>query len=316
MFDEENLTPHEHNLKDIKKIFDVYISPSNTQIRIVLNYLKEAFPQENLADESINEDGRSISLPEHLESNIKDLILSDESLPTNICRYVSLETVFNIISNKTIRMNCIVGMNDSSEVNFVGKTFYGPEYLNRIPDEKEKINDIYILSCSSIEMKDDLTQWRLYADDAKGVCLIFEVNKPQYRYDVRKITYIDPEQENDSFFGKIKELVSKNNIIFKNFHTWCHFLKPKDYEIEAEVRVLYENKKIKKPHWFLAKPINVLSSYIDVELNDDFPLKLKEIILGPKCPEKETNRDQLNVLLKRMGFNDVKVDFSRIDNYR
>ncbi|MBR6125800.1 hypothetical protein IKQ19_19775, partial [Candidatus Saccharibacteria bacterium] len=146
--------------------------------------------------------------------------------------------------------------------------------------------------------------------------LIFEVNKPQYRYDVRKITYIDPEQENDSFFGKIKELVSKNNIIFKNFHTWCHFLKPKDYEIEAEVRVLYENKKIKKPHWFLAKPINVLSSYIDVELNDDFPLKLKEIILGPKCPEKETNRDQLNVLLKRMGFNDVKVDFSRIDNYR
>ncbi len=316
LFDEENFTPHEHNLKDIKKIFDVYISPSNTQIRVVLNYLKETFPQENLADESINEDGRSISLPEHLESNIKNLILSDEPLPTNICRYVSLETVFNIISNKTIRMNCIVGMNDSSEINFVGKTFYGPEYLNRIPDEKERINDIYILSCSSIEMKDDLTQWRLYADDAKGVCLVFEVNKPQYRYDVRKITYIDPEQENDSFFGKIKELVSKNNIVFKNFHTWCHFLKPKDYKIEAEVRVLYENKKIKKPHWFLAKPINVLSSYIDVELNDDFPLKLKEIILGPKCPEKETNRDQLNVLLKRMGFDNVKVDFSRIDNYR
>lgn len=316
LFDEENFTPHEYDLENIKKIFDEFISPSSTQIRVVLNYLKETFPQENLADESINEDGRSISLPEHLESNIKNLILSDEPLPTNICRYVSLETVFNIISNKTIRMNCIVGMNDSSEINFVGKTFYGPEYLNRIPDEKEKINDIYILSCSSIEMKDDLTQWRLYADDAKGVCLVFEVNKPQYRYDVRKITYIDPEQENDSFFGKIKELVSKNNIVFKNFHTWCHFLKPKDYKIEAEVRVLYENKKIKKPHWFLAKPINVLSSYIDVELNDDFPLKLKEIILGPKCPEKETNRDQLNVLLKRMGFDNVKVDFSRIDNYR
>ena len=93
-------------------------------------------------------------------------------------------------------------------------------------------------------------------------------------------------------------------------------IKPKDYKIEAEVRVLYENKKIKKPHWFLAKPINVLSSYIDVELNDDFPLKLKEIILGPKCPEKETNRDQLNVLLKRMDFENVKVDFSKIDNYR
>ena len=316
LFDEENFTPHEYNLESIKKIFDEYISPSSVQIRNVLNYLKETFPQEHLADESINEDGRSISLPEHLESNIKDLILSDEPLPTNICRYVSLETAFNIISNKTIRMNCIVGMNDSSEVNFVGKTFYGPEYLNRIPDEKDKINDIYILSCSSIEMKDDLTQWRLYADDAKGVCLIFEVNKPQYRYDVRKITYIDPEKENDSFFSRIKELVAKNNIIFKNFHTWCHFLKPKDYKIEAEVRVLYENKKIKKPHWFLAKPINVLSSYIDVELNDDFPLKLKEIILGPKCPEKETNRDQLNVLLKRMDFENVKVDFSKIDNYR
>lgn len=316
LFDEENLTPHEYSLENIKQIFDEYISPSNTKKRNVLNYLKETFPQENLVDESINAEGKSISLPEHLESSIKDLILSEEPLPTNICRYVSLETAFSIVANKAIRMNCIVGMNDSSEVNFVGKTFYGPEYLNSIPDEKDKINDIYILSCSSIEMKDDLTQWRLYADDAKGVCLIFEVNKPQYRYDVRKITYIDPEKENDSFFGKIRELASKNNIIFKNFHTWCHFLKPKDYKIESEVRVLYENIKIKKPHWFLAKPINVLSSYIDVELNDDFPLKLKEIILGPKCPEKETNRDQLNVLLKRMGLDDVKVDFSRIDNYR
>ena len=53
-----------------------------------------------------------------------------------------------------------------------------------------------------------------------------------------------------------------------------------------------------------------------MELNDDFPLKLQEIILGPKCPEKEINRNQLYVLLKRNGFEGVNVDFSNIDNYR
>ena len=316
LFDREHLTPHEYDLKIIKDIFDDYSSPSSIQKRGILQYLEELFPQKHLTSNDIQDVDRNIFLPESLETDIKNSILNKEPLPKIVCRYVSLETAFNIISSQAIRMNSIVGMNDSSETNFVGKLFYGQEYLDRIPEESEKINDIFILSCSSIDKEDDLTQWRLYADDAKGVCLIFEVNKPQYRYDVKKVIYIDPQQEKDSFFNKIKDFVSKNSIVFKNFHTWCHFIKSKDYEIESEVRVLYENIKIKKQNWFLAKPINVLSSYIDVELNDDFPLKLKKIILGPKCPEKETNREQLRVLLNRKGFDEVKVDFSKIDNYR
>ena len=315
LIDEESLSVQKTDLTQIKKILEDYSSPSSTQIREALQYLKNLFPQEKLDNPNTNNEDQ-FYLPKQLESDIKDLILNNDPLPQKICRYVSLETAFSIISNKSIRMNCIVGMNDTSEVNFVGNSFYGQKYLDRIPWEKEKINDIYILSCSSIEKKDDLTQWRLYADDATGVCLVFDVSKPQYRYDVRKVTYIDPQKEKDSFFGRIQELVSKNNIIFRNFHTWCHFLKPKDYEIESEVRVLYDNQNIKQPHWFLAKPINVLSSYIEVELNGDFPLKLKEIILGPKCPEKEINRNQLHVLLKRNGFEGVNVDFSEIDNYR
>ena len=315
LIDEESLSVKKTDLLQVKKIFEDYTSPSSTQIRDALRYLKDFFPQEKTGNPNTdNED--QFYLSKQLESDIKELILNNGPLPQKVCRYVSLETAFRIISNRSIRMNCIVGMNDASEVNFVGNSFYGQKYLDYIPEEKEKINDIYILSCSSIEKKDDLTQWRLYADDATGVCLVFDVNKPQYRYDVRKVTYIDPQKEKDSFFGRIQELVSKNNIVFRNFHTWCHFLKPIDYEIESEVRVLYDNQNIKQPHWFLAKPINVLSSYIDVELNDDFPLKLQEVILGPKCPEKEINRNQLYVLLKRKGFEGIHVDFSKIDNYR
>lgn len=324
----EQLAPQKIEFQDIINRLDEYVSPSGKKNSSILTNLKEILPKGKYTEKDIigKEDG--ITLSERLETDIKNIILTNEDIPQRVYRYVSLETAFNIIMNKTIRMNGIVGMNDSSEINFVGEHFYGKNYLDTIPDEKEKINDIFILSCSTNDKGDDLTQWRLYADDAKGVCLGFDVKKPQYRYDVRKVVYIDSEQKDNvtkkiskknkenEIFWKIKDLVARNNIFFKNFHTWSHFIKPSDYKVESEVRVLYENKKIKKQNWFLSKPLNILSSYIDVELNDDFPLTLKLIRLGPKCPERNINQIQLRVMLDRSGFKNVDVIPSDIDNYR
>jgi hypothetical protein len=49
------------------------------------------------------------------------------------------------------------------------------------------------------------------------------------------------------------------------------------------------------------------------------PLKLKKIVLGSKCPEKEVNRVQIKQMLtERVKFSslNVEVGISEIDNYR
>ncbi len=108
---------------------------------------------------------------------------------TQICRYTSLKTIFEMLSYLSFRMSGLVGMNDKSEVNYV------ESYLNRDngnisidkPLIKEHhntiiaINNRYITSCSKIERKDDLTLWRLYSDDAKGVCLVFDVKPKKFK---------------------------------------------------------------------------------------------------------------------------------------
>ena len=120
---------------------------------------------------------------------------------TQICRYTGLNTIFDMLSYLSFRMSGLVGMNDKSEVNYV------ENYLTRdnsnIGVEKPLIkehhntiialNNRYITSCSKIQRKDDLTLWRLYADDAKGVCLVFNVKKKNLNNHVliQKVKYAD-----------------------------------------------------------------------------------------------------------------------------
>lgn len=66
----------------------------------------------------------------------------------------------------------------------------------------------------------------------------------------------------------------------------------------------------------IAYPINVITPYRDFKLDNNFPLQLKEIILGPKCPEKKINKYQIETLLKNIGKENVVVSISDINNYR
>ena len=72
-----------------------------------------------------------------------------------ICRYTSLNTIYDMLNYISFRMSGIVGMNDKTEVNYV------ETYLNGIekPLIKEHYNTIialnnrYITSCSKIARK-------------------------------------------------------------------------------------------------------------------------------------------------------------------
>ena len=265
---------------------------------------------------------------------------------TQICRYTGLKTIFDMLSFLSFRMSGLVGMNDKSEVNYV------ESYLNRdngtINIEKPlikehhnaiiAINNRYITSCSKIERKDDLTLWRLYSDDAKGVCLVFDVKKSNLNKHVllQKVKYADENGNHKEldFLKQIKVEVERLTgfmFEFRKLGYWKHFFKAHDYAIEEEVRLLFiDNDTLDKlkTDWVMTYTHSIVNPVIEFRINSkSFPIQLRTIILGPKCPEQETNYVQIEEMIRRKkkeikdksydsNLNNLKVKFSSIKHYR
>ena len=116
---------------------------------------------------------------------------------------------------------------------------------------------------------------------------------------------------------------------FRKLHYWKHFFKPYEYSIEQEVRLLIidngEQEFVKK-EWLLTNSHKILNPVVDFKLNHpNFPIVLENIILGPKCPEAETNKVQFEELIRRRKEKlkygrtyapDIEVNLSKIKNYR
>lgn len=253
-----------------------------------------------------------------------------------ICRYCSLGSLYQILSNQTIRLNGLVGMNDKSEYKYAWETFFGGED----PNEMEKqMNHTYIMSCSSISSKDNLEMWRLYGDDGKGVCLIFDVNRYYPPFALAQTIYSytrnDKRKEEDKKWLLLKRLTDELKDIslplrLKNQNKWLPFLKSGDYNYEEEIRLLYdesESDHISKK-WVLTDSNSIFNPYVQFDLlpkpagegeGEVIPLTLKGIILGPKCPEIDINVKQLSNLLERdpeLRKLNIKVTASEITNYR
>lgn len=293
-----------------------------------------------------NEDGQFFHFSNDIrelnnyENNFFKILI--EKLDTNdfIYRYSNLNTVYDVLKNNSIRLNGIVGMNDISEVGYVD------EFLNSnfkpFANKKvvERINNRFIF-CSSI-LKDNLMQWRLYADDCKGACIKFKVKDANEIPGIQlgKINYgINVDGENShpelELISSIIQAVRNENrqsIQFRAFSIWKHFFKSFEYEPECEVRLLYilsNTNEIKGQNfvglnaesytkdWCLTYSHQILNPFIIINLDDEFlPIKLDEIILGPKCPENFVNKKQFNQLLIEKNLGNVEVNLSSIKNYR
>lgn len=329
----ENPKPNFEKIK-FNELIDVLQEPFQLQNPIkAYNVIKDIFHKEKLFDlekrfskEDVNFTGSSFSFSNSFEAKLTSKLVKKNKYK-QICRYVPFETIFQMLKNQTIRMNGIAGMNDTTEVNYIEKYIYNTDtsYGKRTDADLLAINSTFITSCSNSELKDDLTQWRLYADDGKGVCLVFNVKNSTSanEFILSEIQYVDEDfmPEEIQLLRKISlaiESKTKMKLIYNNMHQWCHFYKPKDYEIEKEVRLQFIKKIDEETDWVNANSINIINTFTTINLlkNDEFPLILKEIILGPKFPEKDINMGQIRTLLNTKGFVDVEVKLSRIHNYR
>lgn len=297
-------------------------------IKTILN--SEEFKNEIEYDKEINSYSfRHAFDLNSVENRIFRCLLKTSNTPKDIYRYVPLNTAFLSLINNNIRMYSIVGMNDPSETYYFDNYVFDKPHNYDLIDNKEieRFNNTFILSCT--KRNDDLTQFRLYADDAKGVSLCFRINK-KHENSIFTIMPINYGQKDNlhielEFIKHLIFKIEKNKIPFKlkTISFWRHFFKPYEYNYEKEIRILYfKEKNLYSKDWLITTPSNILCPYIELKLSsEEFPLQLKKIVLGPRFIEKTVNRRQfeqlIEDLLKKGILNDrISIDVSAINNYR
>ena len=247
-----------------------------------------------------------------------------------ICRYSSLDSLFSSLKYKTIRMNGLPGMNDRNEGLFAWDMIYKLDNTDNEENKKRRreINNAFIVSYSSSNLKDNLTQWRLYGDDAKGVCCVYSIleEKLNDRFFLHNVRYIKESEKNEGISDDLLNLFLEyskehSDLSYYDLSPAIFFYKPNAYKSEDEIRLLFDNKKTsayKTPQydkqWVLTNANNIPNPYIDIPI-DSIPLKLKEIILGPNMNDVDTIQAQLETLLEQQGI-DADVILSNIDSYR
>lgn len=339
-----------------KKIIDIIKSAARTHLRDN-EKIQSLFQEKSIDNHLIFErnkysfHSKKLSFnPEDFENKIFNALFG-EFKDKKICRYTSLDSAFHTLNNLTFRVNGIMGMNDRSEINYVDDylkfDFNKNEHIEGMEEPLSKVhhktviawNKRYLTSCTKHTRKDDLTLWRLYANDGKGVCLTFSIEKKNEDHKVlmHKVKYANKKSGKLPELDFIKEIILKTEEFtgfkfeFRYLRYWKHFFKPADYSIEEEVRILIIDNfdlKYSKPGWVKTHSHSILNPYIDFVLNDGkLPFKLTELMLGPKLPEQDLNKIQFEELIRRKKASNInnqpksdlkgiKITKSTITHYR
>lgn len=239
---------------------------------------------------------------------------------TEIIRFTTLESLAALLQHQSHRMWSIASMNDKTECSYANQKVQSKESINQ--DDEDGIFTYcnnYIISCSQCE-EDDLTMWRLYGNNTKGVAFVYDVPEDLSNdFYLAPVSYAHKDGNNcrHEELEFVSFLLNQNNKIFqkrfwlKRWGIWQRFFKSEKYALEQEVRLLHIRKSLPKyDNWQLTNS-KVFSPYVDLGLKEGkivFPLKIKKIILGPNCPESKTNKTLIQNMLKDMGNNTCKVE--------
>lgn len=229
-----------------------------------------------------------------------------------IHKYTSLRTAFEMINQCSFRMNGIAGMNDNSEGYYWDEAVTGKKQ-----EPKDTINDYFISSFST--EYDNLTLWRLYGDDGKGVCLTFKVIKGSEisGMTLGAIKYMPKDDSNFEFFRTL----DKTNFVYQDIEQWKCFFKSQEYKEEKEYRLMLKKNEndlnVKESGYYITNSNSIINPYVTLNMNSgEFPLELKTITFGPKFPEQKVNQLQLFSLLRSKGLYRVKIQESNVITYR
>lgn len=255
-------------------------------------------------------------LKEEVEQNmLKDIKPERAAEPDEIAKYTTLDTLVAVLQSGKIRMNSIVSMNDKTEIGFL------EEYIRNYKEDFDKylFADKEFITSFTTRI-DDLDMWRLYGDNARGVCMVFErINKDSD--ELFNISYIAEKSDVLEKIAKLQDALKDNSIRFRMnlLKKYQHFLKLSDYSSESECRLMVNSEKT--DGWFINRDNGILTPYIEkklvreVEEDNIYPFRLSGIILGPASRELTANMMQVLYMAAQCQYS-LFVKQSKITSYR
>ena len=208
--------------------------------------------------------------------------------------FSSIKKALSILDQDEIRLYNLSHQNDNEEYKFAAKILGGN---SRAYDNTRR--GMYSLSMCNQETENDLTLWRLYGENTKGIAFVFRIaNNPIYwmDYHISQIQYGEIEKLL-MYKKKKEEFEKKNNFEFiLGLHRFLGFHKSEQYRVEQEVRLIYIHEEKQSPFSFLPKLVDTskLPEYIPIRLNNHYNpnlanecdlrkpvIEIKQIILGP-----------------------------------
>ena len=261
--------------------------------------------------------------------------------------YCSLESFCSIIKNRELWLTRTDYTNDKYEMQYIDHQMVNivSELVEEKAIKKESLDEIInfyennnwygkmYIGCFS-KTKENLSQWRLYSDDAKGVSIGFStpklscklVIKPELSILMSGYVGYKVKYFNDEMREKIKKDIMVSiekdghyEIKIEDFIRYKenNYIKGDEFKYEEEYRILYNPKQK-----------NIGNACFDVD--DEFykedkmdfrlrsgklipywkmPIKdtINEVVLGSKC---DVNAEEVKNFLRKYGFYDVYVNKS------
>lgn len=255
--------------------------------------------------------------------------LLNGKIPSKLCRFTTRHNLFLLFKDGKQNMCSIVCMNDKSEETYADKKVGWDESWRKLHLEN---NNCFILSLMPQDKSDDLTMWRLYGDDAKGVCLNYEIKearrgrKLKGDFYISCISYGESEKihrELDFLLGVSLININHWQFKFNRWHIWKHFFKSFRFKDEKEVRLLYlsDSKKTEEKQWIENSESGIVSNMILFPMKpiDAFPLRLTNVIVGPNSPEPRKIAEQFSFIVSQewdASYPPILIRQSDIKEYR
>lgn len=228
-------------------------------------------------------------------------------------------------------------MNDPNEGHILRKALYGSEYLDKKPDERVQVSVPYVFIKCFTPRVDYLPMWEMYADYAHGCCIVIDWKKtreyvddamaPLYRVCYLKyhdgnatvLPEMNPQikdcQQLEQWIGQLNGIASQlsgdDKYIFDALLGGTIYLfKDASYSYEQELRVMYEYNGVSTDfkHTDTKNPL--------IFVQPDFPIQLKEVILGPKFEDVYTRvpylQEEIEKMCRQTGIEMPKITVSGI----
>ena len=235
--------------------------------------------------------------------------------------YTSFDSLLYIIRSGQLKFSGVTGFNDANELRskstILGDGVKHPFNESRI----NRINNKYAFCLS--KRKDNLTQWRLYGDDGKGICFGFNLNTNKISSNGMYAGEVNYGEDIKTHLNSLGDSLKKKwgyTFEFCQSSKWGYFIKGDEWKDEKEVRLLLiakkNNRKYNLDSWSTnSHGILYPSMFVDL---DKTGLDLSSITLGPKSPVPKLNKVQISILLKTCyeKWKSKPIRLSKITSYR